>query len=60
MLVIVHSFNHEGRQDISIPIGDTAEIKDIYEQGDHAVSVEDGFLKLTFEESFDAVAVIFG
>lgn len=35
-------------------------LKDIYEQGDHAVSVEDGFLKLTFEESFDAVAVIFG
>ena len=60
MLVIVHSFNHEGRQDISIPIGDTAEIKDIYEQGDHTVSVEDGFLKLTFEESFDAVAVILG
>ena len=60
MLVIIHSFNHEGRQEISIPIGDTAEIKDIYEQGDHSISIEDGFLKLTFEESFDATAVLLG
>lgn len=57
-LVLVHSFAHEGKQEISIPVSGNLKIMEIFEQGNHLVRVEDQNLKLTFDETFDAVAVL--
>ena len=57
-LVIVHAFEHSGQLDIDIPLESGYEIEDIYESGDHAVRKEGNILKIGFDESFDAVALL--
>lgn len=56
-LVIVHTFNnHSG--EICVPVEGDYEIADKYETGDHKIALGDGMICFTFEEDFDAVAVI--
>ena len=58
VLVIVHSFEHEGAQEVSIPLKDDCDIFDIYETGDHKVRIAGRELKMVFEENFDAAAIL--
>lgn len=57
-LVIVHSFEHEGVQKISIPLGGDFSIEDKYETGNHNIEITDKKINLSFDKSFDAVAVL--
>ena len=65
-LVIVHSFEAcmsenkicSNPREICIPIEGDFAIADKYEAGDHKITLKDGKLYFTFEEDFDAVAVI--
>ncbi|MCR4806665.1 MAG: alpha-galactosidase [Lachnospiraceae bacterium] len=57
-LVIVHSFEHEGRQDIGIPVKDGYRVEEIYENGYHGIELKDLSLWVSFEASYDAVAVL--
>ena len=57
-LVIVHSFSHEGLQNISIPLDGDYRIADKYETGDHDIAISGGNLTVEFEQSFDAVSVL--
>lgn len=57
-LVIVHSFKHDGLQDIEIPLNDNYYIVDCYETGNHNITILENTLKVQFEESFDAVSVL--
>jgi len=62
-LVIVHSFEHEGIQKITIPINGKYSVTEQYEASDHHISVhkinlEENVITLEFEQSFDAVAVL--
>ena len=45
-------------QQIEIPVEGKYRICDIYQASDHSVNLQDGRLKMTFNESFDAVAVL--
>ncbi len=58
VLIIVHSFAHEGVQDIAVPLKGDYKIRDVYEQGSHDIRIEKDSLRLKFEESFDAVAIL--
>ena len=57
-LAIIHAYEHEGKQEIVIPLEAGYDVCDIYQASDHGVVVKDGQLKLTFDESFDAVALL--
>jgi len=57
-LVLVHSFEHESVQQIQIPLDGKYRICDIYEAGDHGVSIEGNNMVVSFKESFDALAVL--
>lgn len=57
-LVIVHSFEHDGAQKISVPLKGDYKVADKYEAGDHKVVVEKNVLTMEFEENFDAVALL--
>ena len=57
-LVIVHSFRHDGVQKIEIPLDGNYHISEIYEASDHGLFIRDNTLLLTFNEEFDAVAVL--
>ena len=57
-LVIVHSYEHEGLQKIEIPLEEGYRICDIYQAADHGVSIAGNRMVLSFEESFDALAVL--
>lgn len=57
-LAIVHSFRHDGIADIDIPLEGSYMISDIYETGDHHVTVTGSHIHVTFDKSFDAVAIL--
>ena len=57
-LVIVHSFEHEGTQEISVPVKKGYVIEDNYEAGNHRIRIDGDSLKMEFEGIFDAVAVL--
>ena len=56
-LVVVHSFEHEGLQSISIPLDKDYEIADKYETGDHNIRIAGRNIMIDFADSFDAVAI---
>ncbi|MBR4574457.1 MAG: alpha-galactosidase [Lachnospiraceae bacterium] len=56
-LVIVHAFEHDGAQIVTVPLDRQYDIAGIYGYGDHRVRITDTFLSMEFDESFDAVAV---
>lgn len=56
-LVIVHSFKHEGLQEICIPLEGDYTVADKYEAGNHGIAIAGREIKMKFKESFDAVAV---
>ncbi|MBO4456350.1 MAG: alpha-galactosidase [Butyrivibrio sp.] len=57
-LVIVHSFDHEGTQKITIPLMGEFRIADKFETGDHKVTIAGSELTMEFEETFDALALL--
>ncbi|MBR4670121.1 MAG: alpha-galactosidase [Butyrivibrio sp.] len=57
-LVIVHSFEHEGVQKVTLPLKGKFEVVDKYETGDHKIAVTGSELIMEFYEAFDAVAVL--
>ena len=57
-LVLVHSFAHEGTQEIVIPLVGSYRITDTYEAGHHGIQLNGNLLEVTFQEEFDAVAVL--
>ena len=58
VLVIVHSFEHEGIQKIEIPLEGRYRVSDIYETGDHGIAIAGDNIHMSFTSSFDAVAVL--
>ena len=56
--MIVHSFEHEGMQEISVLVKKGYVIDDKYEAGDHKIRIDGDRLKMEFAEIFDAVAVL--
>ncbi len=58
VLVIVHSFEHEGVQQITVPLKHAFEVIDKFEKGNHKIAVNGLELTLEFAEAFDAVAVL--
>jgi len=57
-LVIVHSFAHDGIQNIEIPLDAEYETVEKYETTDHMIVTGGGKLSLSFEQAFDAVAIL--
>ncbi|MCR5508466.1 MAG: hypothetical protein K6F34_07255, partial [Lachnospiraceae bacterium] len=57
-LVIVHSFEHEGVQEIRIPLKGEYRIAGKYETGDHGIRTTGSELIMEFSEPFDALAVL--
>ena len=57
-LVIVHTFAHDGRQEIEIPLEGEYKIIDVFEGVRHETKISGSCLKIYFEESFDAVAIL--
>ena len=57
-LVLVHSFEHEGVQEITIPLKGEYRIAGKYETGDHSIEIAGHKLIMKFAESFDAAAVL--
>lgn len=57
-LVIVHSFEHDGNLNISIPLNDDYEIEDKYETGNHDITIAGRNINIRFDKAFDAVAVL--
>lgn len=57
-LVIVHSFNIDAEQKVSVLLEGEYIIDDIYETGSHEIEVINKEVKLIFKESYDAVAVL--
>ena len=58
ILVIVHSFAHDGTQTVPVPVKGHHDIADIYETGDHKVRIAGSDIIMDFEESFDALAIL--
>ena len=58
VLVIVHAFEHEGVLGIDVPVESACRVEEVFESGDHDIRMADDKLKLSFKESFDAVAVL--
>lgn len=58
VLIIVHSFEHDGVQNIEITLQNDYVIEQKYETGNHNIMITGSSLKVQFTESFDAVAVI--
>ena len=59
-LAIVHAFAHDGTLDVDIPLEEGYGISEIYETGDHHVTVTGSCIHMKFDEEFDAVAVLLG
>jgi alpha-galactosidase len=57
-LVIVHTFEHDGHQDIEIPLDGDFKVEEVFEAGRHSMELSSLGLKIGFDESFDAVAVL--
>ena len=57
-LAIVHAFAHDGTLDVDIPLEEGYGISEIYETGDHHVTVTGSCIHMKFDEEFDAVAVL--
>ena len=57
-LVIVHSFEHGGIQEISIPLKGKYKISDSFEAMDHKVKIGGSTLNMEFTESFDALSLL--
>ncbi len=57
-LAIVHTFEHDGPQEIEIPVEEDYVIADVYEAGRHDIRISDSCLKIGFDQAFDAVAVL--
>ena len=58
VLVLVHSFEHDGVQRVVVPLEGDYRIADKYETGDHKAAVSGRELVVEFEEAFDAVALL--
>lgn len=56
-LVIIHSFEQSGVQDISIPIIGDYKIHNIYEASKHNIDIKENMLNVVFDKTFDAVAI---
>jgi len=56
-LVIIHTFEQPGEQEISIPLNGRYEIQSKYEAANHNTIIDDNALKVTFDNSFDAMAI---
>lgn len=57
-LVIAHAFDHNGGLGISIPVKEGYTIDEIYETGDHGISLTGSCINISFDETFDAVALL--
>ena len=57
-LAIVHTFEHDGPQEIEIPVEEDYVIADVFEAGRHDIRISDSCLKIGFDQAFDAVAVL--
>lgn len=57
-LAIVHVFSHEGTLDIDIPLEEGWCVGSIYEADDHHTDVTGKGLHMSFDEQFDAAAVL--
>ena len=57
-LVIVHTFDHDGSLNIEIPVEEGYKVIDTFEAGSHDVTLRGSMLKIGFDQSFDAVAVL--
>ena len=57
-LVIVHTFDHDGPQEIEIPVEEGYLVADVYEAAGHDIKISGSCLKIGFDQSFDAVAVL--
>ncbi len=57
-LVIVHTFEQDGHQEISIPVEEGYKVSEVFEAGNHDLKMEGSNLKIGFDEAFDAVAVL--
>ena len=58
VLVIVHSFAHDGVQEVELVLDGDYVITDQYETGDHAITITGHMLHMQFADDFDAVAVL--
>ncbi|MCR5419856.1 MAG: alpha-galactosidase [Lachnospiraceae bacterium] len=58
VLVIVHSFEHEGIQKVMILLRGEYRIVGKYETGDHRIRIAGDELTMEFEETFDALALL--
>ncbi|MBR4993896.1 MAG: alpha-galactosidase [Lachnospiraceae bacterium] len=56
-LALVHSFEHEGLNEIEIPLDKDFVIEDKFEASNHEIRIEGKMLKVKFKESFDALAI---
>lgn len=56
-LCIVHRFEGQMEERISLPVGGGYRIEMIYEESDHRISLKRGTLMLEFEQDYDAAAV---
>ena len=57
-LVIAHTFEHDGPQVVEIPVNEGYKVSDIFMAGEHDIKLTGACLKIEFDESFDAVAVL--
>ncbi|RKM60011.1 alpha-galactosidase [Butyrivibrio sp. CB08] len=57
-LAIVHTFEHEGPQEIEIPLEEGYVVEDVFEAEGHDIRISDSCLKIGFDQAFDAVAVL--
>ncbi|MCR5670999.1 MAG: alpha-galactosidase [Butyrivibrio sp.] len=57
-LMIVHTFEHNGPQEIEVPLEEGYKIIDVFEAGNHEITIDGSTAKIHFDESFDAVAVL--
>ena len=57
-LVIAHSFEIPGKTDLEIPVKEGYFVEEIYENGYHGIELNGLSLKISFDEPFDAVALL--
>ncbi len=57
-LVIVHTFEHDGPQEIEIPVEEGYKVAEVFEARRHDIKITGTSMKIGFDEAFDAVAVL--
>ena len=57
-LVIAHTFEHKGPQELEIPVKEGYKIAEVFEASGHDIKMTGSCLKIGFDEAFDAVAVL--